>query len=254
MTAQLQHQESVQDFVFAPLTAAGLNLHAVFPLASLPTDVLVSLNLSPQETAQFNQLIVIGNAGRSLWEVLSQPGVHGTDPIDEFVSKTVSTWIRETVQCSQWCQVFPGERLVALQRLGELAGWHHPSPFWVGINAAWGSWFAYRAVILTDSDLAITQAIEATSPCDTCTGKMCIGNCPAGALYGNGETASERMQTCLEFRMLPGSACRKRCLARNACPIGTEHRYAEHQMTYHYLHSLDAIRRYRLLPDGEANP
>lgn len=245
--------ESVQEFVFAPLTAVGLNLHAVFTLASLPSDVLNSLNLSPQEILQFRQLIVIGNAGRHLWEVLSQHGMHGTDPIDDFVSAKVSTWIRETVKCNHSCQVFPGERLLALQRLGELAGWHHSSPFWVGINSAWGSWFAYRAVLLTDTNFAVTQRDDATSPCDTCTGKTCISNCPADALNSNGRTGSKGIQTCLDFRTMPGSPCQERCLARNACPVGSEHRYNDQQMAYHYLHSLDAIRRYRVPPYGEPN-
>ncbi|MES2878349.1 MAG: hypothetical protein V4713_07990 [Pseudomonadota bacterium] len=230
------------DPVFASLAAQGLNLHAVFSLASLPPEVLDTLALTEDERERFRQLILIGHRGRDLWNTLQKRGMHGKHPIDEFVTERVAAWMAGPLQGHAWCQVFPGAHPVGLQRLGALAGWHHPSPFWVGVDAEWGSWFAYRAVVLADTQLALTPRREFPSPCDSCADKPCIAACPAGALASE-RTGSWRLQTCLDFRKRPQSPCEDRCLARNACPVGAGHRYADEQVAYHYLQSLPVIRK-----------
>jgi epoxyqueuosine reductase len=229
------------DPVFAPLTAVGLNLHAVFSLASLPPEVLSTLALTDDERGRFQQLILIGHRGRDLWNTLQKRGMQGTHPIDQFATECVATWMAGPLQGHAWRQVFPGTHPVGLQRLGSLAGWHQPSPFWVGVDAEWGSWFAYRAVVLADTHLALTPRRELPSPCDACTDKPCIKACPAGALASE-RTGAWRLQTCLDFRKQPASPCQDRCLARNACPVGAEHRYADEQVAYHYLQSMPMIR------------
>lgn len=229
------------DPVFAHLTSVGLNLHAVFSLASLPPEVLSTLALTNDERGQFHQLILIGHRGRDLWTTLQKRGMHGVHPIDQFATERVAAWMEGPLQGHTWRQVFPGMHPVGLQRLGALAGWHHSSPFWVGVDAEWGSWFAYRAVVLADTNLALTPRREFPSPCDTCTDKPCIEACPAGALASE-RTGAWRLQTCLDFRKQPASPCQDRCLARNACPVGAEHRYTQEQVAYHYLQSMPMIR------------
>lgn len=39
-------------------------------------------------------------------------------------------------------------------------------------------------------------------------------------------TRSWRLRAYLDFRKQPASPCQDRCLARNACPVGADHRYA----------------------------
>jgi len=168
--------------VFAPLTAQGLSLHAVLDLASLPADVQASLALTPQERARYRQLILIGHQGRGFWQALQARGWHGSDPVDTFVGECIQAWMNGPLAGHAWVQVFPGPRPVGLQRLGELAGWHHPSPFWVGVDAEWGSWFAYRAVVLADTDLPLTLRRTLPSPCLDCSGQPCVAACPAQAL------------------------------------------------------------------------
>ena len=129
------------------------------------------------------------------------------------------------------------------QRLGALAGWHHASPFWVGVDADLGSWFAYRAVLLLDTALPVTPRREAGSPCAGCVDKPCISACPAGALASE-QTGGWRLHACLDWRKQPGSSCLDRCLARNACPVGERYRYADQQIAYHYLHSMRHIREH----------
>jgi ferredoxin-like protein FixX len=129
---------------------------------------------------------------------------------------------------------------VPLVALGTLAGWHHGSPFRVGINAAFGSWFAYRALVLADSDFAVTAPLTAPSPCDSCADKPCITACPAGAVG----TDTFEAPACFGHRLQAGSDCAARCRARAACPVASEHRYSEAQTAYHYGRSLESLRRY----------
>ena len=231
----------VADPAFALLTAVGLNLHAVFLLDSLPPEVLETLALTEAERGRFHQLILIGHRGRDLWNSLKQRGMHGADPLDQFVAERVAAWMAGPLHGHAWRLVFPGTHPVGLQRLGALAGWHQPSPFWVGVDAEWGSWFAYRAVVLADTHLALAPRRELQSPCVACIAKPCIEACPVGALASE-RTGAWRLQTCLDFRKQAASPCQDRCLARNACPVGAEHRYTQEQVAYHYLQSMPMIR------------
>lgn len=227
--------------LFAPLAAQGLNLHAVFDLAALPPEVRAGLGVSEAALAPYRQLILIGHLGRDFWAAAKARGLHGADPLDQFVSECVNRWMVHSLPEQVWHQVFPGPAPVGLQRLGDLAGWHHPSPFWVGVDAEWGSWFAYRAVLLADTDLPVTPRRDTTSPCDRCVDKPCVSACPAGALASE-PTGAWRLHACLDARKRPGSACVDRCLARNACPLGEPHRYSDEQIAYHYLQSMRHIR------------
>lgn len=227
--------------VFAPLAAQGLNLHMVFDLPSLPAEVRAGLEVSESELARYRQLILIGHLGRDFWTAAKQRGLHGSHPLDQHVSECVTRWMAHSLPGQAWHQVFPGPAPVGLQRLGDLAGWHHPSPFWVGVDAEWGSWFAYRAVVLVDADLPVTPRRDTQSPCDRCVDKPCVSACPADALASE-KTGAWRVQACLDERKRPGTACLDRCLARNACPIGEPYRYTDEQIAYHYLHSMRCIR------------
>jgi hypothetical protein len=50
---------------------------------------------------------------------------------------------------------------------------------------------------------------------------------------------------------LSHEACRLRCDARSACVVGTEHRYADAQLTYHTSFSLDTVMRHVVKIAGE---
>lgn len=229
--------------VFSGLDQYGLNLQAVFDLADLPPELLATLGLDGAGRARFRQLILIGHLGRDFWAALQRRGMHGAHPVDQFVTERVAAWMADALPGHAWCQVFPGPAPVGLQRLGALAGWHHASPFWVGVDADWGSWFAYRAVLLLDTALPVTPRREAGSPCAGCVDKPCISACPAGALASE-QTGGWRLHACLDWRKQPGSSCLDRCLARNACPVGERYRYADQQIAYHYLHSMRMIREH----------
>lgn len=223
--------------------ANGINLHAVFNIASLPQDARELLNEAVPDLAAYRQLHLFGHGGRLLWEKVQASGfASGEHPIDRYSEHAVCSHMEEAAPGCRYAMIFPaGKSMVPLQRLGELAGWHYASPFRIGINNRWGSWFAYRAVVLADSDLPVTAKEEWDSPCGECTDKPCLAACPGHALV-NGRLELER---CIDYRLAEGSCCSHRCVSRQACPVAKEHAYTSAQTEYCYGLSLETIRQWR---------
>jgi hypothetical protein len=218
------------------LDQAGLNRHHVFDLATLPADVVTPLAPEPHE----RQLILFGHAGKRLWECVQAEGTHSPHPIDDHSVRTVTTWLARALPVTRARFVFPGTHPIGLQRLGALAGWHHASPFMVGIDAVWGSWFAYRAAILTDTHLPVSLPRVSEHPCHTCVDKPCITACGAGALAGG----RFDFPACNAGRLATDSPCALGCTARHACPVGAEHRYEDSQIRHSAAGSLAYIRQH----------
>ncbi|MBS1209937.1 MAG: hypothetical protein H6R19_2335 [Proteobacteria bacterium] len=220
------------------LNDAGLNRQHVFNLADLPADLVAPLTPAAHE----RQLILFGHAGRRLWECVQAEGIRTDHPIDEYSVRTVESWLAQTLPTARARFVFPQHsQHIGLQRLGTIAGWHHPSPFMVGIDAVWGSWFAYRVVILTDTALPASLPVDNGYPCAHCADKPCITACPAHALAGG----TFNLKACNTGRLAADSACALGCSARRACPVGAEHRYEDSQIRHSAAGSLAMIRRYQ---------
>lgn len=232
--------EQFQAFDTSLLNRAGLNRQAVFNLDALPADVAASIRESSAPAGAYRQLIVIGHAGRQLWDAVKASGVDSQDPIDDFTMLTVRRWFDACQPHNAFEILYPGTQAIGLQRLGQLAGWHHPSPFMVGIDREWGSWFAYRAVVVADTCFEPTSPTESEHPCGACEHRICIGSCPANALAG-GEF---NLGKCIAYRKQEDSACKASCLARVSCPVGSEHRYCDEQIRHTYSISMRAIERY----------
>ena len=230
---------------YAALDAEGLNLHAVFTLDRLSAGWRDSLD----RERRYRQLILIGNGGRALWTAIEAEGITSENPIDEFSVRRVAAWLAVHASGRRYQILYPGDRPIGLQTLGELAGWHFASPFMVGINARWGTWFAYRVAVLADtefadsaSECAAGESARATltvSPCAACRQRPCVDACPAQAM----DEAGFDLQRCVAYRRRPGSACRLACLARLACPVKRELRYGDKQMRHSYATSLRMIER-----------
>lgn len=224
---------------FAALDAAGLNLQAVFEFSALPADVRAGVAACAPGTT-YRQLILIANAGPAMWAALQAARVPGPDPMDDYSRTTVEAWCRDAPGNPHRLLLYPGDAPLGLQRLGELAGWHHPSPFMVGIQPGWGSWFGYRVALLADTALPPTPRVEAPSPCASCSDRPCVAACPGAAL-----APVFSLDACLDWRLRPCSSCAETCLARLACPVGAEHRYPEAQIRHSYGGSLAMIRHCR---------
>lgn len=230
-----------QDFPGEFLAAAGLNRQHVFALDTLPTEILAPLEVQAGE----RQLILLGHAGRRLWDCVQAANPDGEHPIDDYTSATVDRCFAQFFPANHYRIVYPGPAPLGLQALGKLAGWHHTSPFMIGVDRQWGSWFSYRAVVLADTAFSPTPAVdrnkpENTSPCVDCSGRPCISSCPAGA---TGEPFL--LDACSTERLRSGSACALGCLARQACPVGSEHRYDEAQIRHSYARSLAMLENWQ---------
>lgn len=223
-----------QPFPAQDLIEAGLNRHAIFDIDALPA------SLTETWDARGRQLILIGHGGKRLWEAVKAAGLSGDDPIDDFTVATLHAWFARHLPGHVYRILYPGDAPLGLQALGALAGWHHPSPFMVGIDTEWGSWFAYRAVVIADTRFEPSQPVDRSNPCNTCTETPCISHCPAGAPA----RAGFDLQRCIAYRQSAGSACSATCLARLACPVGTEHSYDADQMHHTYSRSLQLIEKF----------
>ena len=219
------------------LTEKGLNIQAVFDIRHLPEDIYASLNSACDDLSSYRQLVLIGHGGVSFWKAVSslvECVNENNHPIDSFSIELVQRFFAEKAPELIYRVLYPGFSLIPLQQLGALAGWHNNSPFKVGVNQVWGSWFAYRACVLTASYWEPSAAVTLPSPCSQCEVSPCITDCPAGAMDDGGF----HLGRCIEFRKQEDSPCRQRCLARLACPIGSEHQYSNEQLSYHYSRSL----------------
>jgi len=224
----------------ALLNSAGLNRQAVFNLDALPQEITAPVAAGCTSSRPYRQLILIGHAGRTMWESVTASGIKSDNPIDDFSTQTVRQWFARCHPQNNYEIVYPGTQVIGLQKLGLLAGWHHASPFMVGIDRDWGTWYAYRALVVADTDFAPTIPARSAHPCDSCEHKICITSCPARAM----DQGQFDLGKCVGYRKQEGSRCKTTCLARVSCPIGSEHRYCDAQIHHTYLGSMRAIERY----------
>ncbi len=222
------------NFPTQALADAGLNRQHVFNLADLPAAILAPLG----DLNDFRQLILLGHGGRHLWQCVQASGITSEHPIDDYTVSTVNHLFGPILPAGSYRIVYPWDVPIGLQSLGKLAGWHHPTPFMVGIDSEFGSWSAYRAAIIAASDFCPSEAVDRGNPCAACLDKPCISACPAEALAG-GQFSLEK---CSVYRLQPDSPCAHGCLARQACSVGAEHRYETAQIAHSYSRSLGMLR------------
>lgn len=223
------------------LAENGLNLYASFDCDALPETIRAGMIDEGVRLGDFGRLILIGNAGNTLWSALKNVDFTQPDPIDHFSIKTAQTFITDYLDDAHHQLLYPLAFNVPLQQLGALVGWHHDSPLGLGIHAKYGVWFAYRVAFLVDAELPLERELPTASPCDSCVAKPCISSCPVGAV---GEIGRFDIPTCAKHRLSENSPCANRCLSRMACPIGQAHRYPLEQIQYHYNHSIDTLREW----------
>jgi len=237
----------------AILNDAGLNCQAVFALAELPQNLQEKLFSACPQAKQYRQLLLFGHGGKRFWQALREhfgikaeaeaadiQALRDADPVDRYSETVVREFLLATQADASFEFVYPGPFILNLQDLGALAGWHHPSPLMVGMNAEYGTWFAYRALVLANTDFSTTNirdelpTEDLDSPCQSCSSRACMHACPANAI------AQEQfnLSACLSYRQQDNSLCAQNCVARYACPVASEHRYTEEQMHYHYGQSL----------------
>jgi epoxyqueuosine reductase QueG len=104
-----------------------------------------------------------------------------------------------------------------------------------------GLWHAWRGVLAFAERLALAPVEPVASPCDGCAAKPCLTACPVGAFTASGYDVAACVA---HLDSGSGGACLAGgCLARLACPVGSEHRYAPPAAAFHMAAFHRAQRR-----------
>ncbi len=219
----------------------GFNLLQVLDTAQLPEELVQSLMDLGIEARKSARLVLLGMGGPGLWNRIKNNLENSPDPFDDDAVSSVHTLALEFWGCAKVDLLYPGPLPLPLQKIGQFAGWCHPSPIGIDLHPRYGPWFAFRAVFLIDSPLPSDAYDTTEAPCKSCQTKPCVSMCPAQAVQARSPLNS---QACVVQRLLPHSVCGDRCLSRLACPVGKQWRYPDEQIAYHGRHSLESLRRW----------
>lgn len=224
----------------AALRAHGLHVRGGF--CPEPSDGLRLADGSPAAV-----LWLVGNVGGSLWDAFAASGF-----ADDGLPDPLDRWSRRVgdALAQQW----NGRALYPFTGPPQQPAYHpfqqwaarceavYPSPLMLRIHPRHGLWHAYRfALIFSHVDAADRADLRAyqdqqlspqqESPCLRCVEQPCLKSCPADAFDGR----SFAVAACASHLRTPaGQQCMQGgCLARNACPVAADLRYAPQQRAFH---------------------
>ena len=175
-------------------------------------------------------VVLAGNAGPLMWRTFAAARAGGTLTLDDW-SKRVLSGLAADLGARA---VFPFERPhLPFQRWAMRAGPCHPSPLGLLIHPDYGLWHAFRGALLFAERLELPPPEARASPCASCTARPCLSACPVGAFGASGYD----VPACAGHLARAGEpACMDiGCLARHACPVGADYRYAPEQARFHML-------------------
>jgi hypothetical protein len=184
------------------------------------------------EPAPARTVLLVGNAGADYWPHFSrwregQPAGLA-DPLD--------TWSRKVLGdiASRFAAraVSPSDRPFApFQQWAMRAEGLRASPLGILMHPRYGLWHAFRGALLFDREIVLPPVASVRHPCETCADRPCLRACPVEAFSPSG-FAYEACRA--HVRGPKGAACREGgCLARNACPVGADHRYPADVQAFH---------------------
>lgn len=236
-------KDSVIQKLSARIAGQGLLIRSAFHLAA--DDPVQPEGIDkPAET-----LLLVGNAGSSMWPVFSQSAeyIDGLpDPLDRW-SATIGLQLADEFGARALFPFggLPYHPFLSWARRGEPGS---VSPLGLTLHPEYGLWHAYRfALAFTDKlNIETWQAedrkkAEIISPCSSCAVKKgveqkadekpCLISCPVNAFSALGY----QVKDCARFLdQNPGHDCNLLgCRARRACPVGRGYHYDEQHARFH---------------------
>lgn len=175
-------------------------------------------------------VVLVGNVGPAMWRAFGAAGPHaGGHPLNAW-SERVITGAAADLGASALFP-FTGPPYHPFQRWAQKAEAVHPSPLGILIHPDYGLWHAYRGAFAFAQAIDLGPRDARPSPCESCADKPCLGACPVTAFGSRGYD----VQACLGHVAVPqGEGCRDDgCLARRACPVGTDYTYERAQTRFH---------------------
>ena len=180
--------------------------------------------------------ILVGNT-RALWPRFLHAArvdsalLERDDPIDGYVEAALNDACAGL--STRWqCFMAHGARGLAIQRLAQHAGLAYLSPGHLSVHPTFGPWIALRAAIVVDVDGPRGEAPSMSAPCDDCATR-CE---PAFA-----RAAATLVEPVNQAAVTPH--WQLWVAARDACPLGREHRYDDLQIGYHYTKERAFLQR-----------
>ncbi len=170
-------------------------------------------------------VLMIGNAGPGMFERFTR---ESQNTLDEWTRGVVTPLAAELGAKA----VFPFDKphlpFLTWARRG---GAGHVSPLGLNIHPIYGLWHAYRAALLFPVQFDLPVVSNGERPCDRCTDKPCLSACPVSAFDANRYDVA----ACGAHLKTPsGEDCMQGgCLARRACPVGTQYQYHPEQAQFH---------------------
>ncbi|MEC9342769.1 MAG: hypothetical protein VYD64_02875 [Pseudomonadota bacterium] len=186
-------------------------------------------------------VMLVGHLGGAIWpdfsSWLERQSVRPDEPLDHwsgevigdvagrFDARAVFPWERPYWPFQQWAM--RAERL-------------KPSPLGMLIHPEAGLWHAYRGALVVDAGSAFPEVENPIHPCDGCVEKPCLTACPVEAFSPGGVDAAG----CRSYLDAVGSQSDSTtapdcmalgCRARDACPVGRDHRYRDAQVRFHMV-------------------
>jgi hypothetical protein len=177
-------------------------------------------------------VLMVGNAGPDLWRVFPQsPEAQDGQP------NGLDRWTRRVMQDlaqafgARAVLPFDGPPYAPFQRWAQRAEPVYPSPIGILIHPDYGLWHAYRGALVFEQVLDLPPGDDRPRPCDSCPDQPCLTTCPVGAFTGAGydvTACAGHIATAAGQDCVDGG-----CLARRACPVGTDYRYRGDQASWH---------------------
>lgn len=179
-------------------------------------------------------LVLIGNAGARMWRAFCAARDPGRDLLDEWSVQVIG----ELADALGARALFPFDRPpLPFLRWAQRAEGCRPSPLGMSIHPVYGLWHGYRGALAFAEHIALPRTADGAHPCESCADKPCLSACPVHAFSARGYDVA----ACTGHLVARGDACMAGgCLARRACPIGRDYRYAPAQARFHMRHFLRA--------------
>lgn len=172
-------------------------------------------------------LVLAGHAGPRMWRAFDAARAGGTT-LDRWSERVLG----ELAARLGARAVFPFLRpYLPFQRWAMRAEACHRSPLGLLIHPDYGLWHGYRGALLFAAALSLPPPDVRASPCAGCADRPCLSACPVDAFDAAGYDVAACAQ---HLAQAPESPCMNGgCVARHACPVGREYRYAPDQARFH---------------------